>query len=47
MIFAYADPPYVACAHLYPEKTEVDHAALIARLVVEYPDEEILFTQTV
>lgn len=29
---AYADPPYPGCAHLYPEKTEVDHADLIARL---------------
>ena len=38
MIFAYADPPYVGCAGLYPEKTEVDHPRLIARLVAEYPD---------
>jgi hypothetical protein len=38
MKFAIADPPYVGCAHLYPEKTEVDHAALIARLELEYPD---------
>jgi hypothetical protein len=36
--FAYADPPYIGCAKLYPEKTEVDHVALIARLVDEYPD---------
>ena len=28
----YADPPYVGCAHLYPENEEVDHAALIERL---------------
>lgn len=31
--FAYADPPYIGCAHLYPEKAEVDHEALLARLV--------------
>lgn len=33
---AYADPPYPGCAHLYPEKTEVDHAELIARLESEF-----------
>lgn len=38
MRFAYADPPYIGCAHRYPEKTEVDHEALIASLVDEYPD---------
>jgi hypothetical protein len=38
VMFAYADPPYVGCAGLYPEKAEVDHAALIRRLVPEYPD---------
>ncbi|MDP2662778.1 MAG: hypothetical protein Q8R28_18845 [Dehalococcoidia bacterium] len=38
MRFAYADPPYIGQAHRYPEKQEVDHAALIARLVAEYPD---------
>jgi len=32
MRIAYADPPYPGYAHLYPEKTEVDHAKLIARL---------------
>lgn len=32
MRLAYADPPYPGCAHLYPEKTEVDHAELIAQL---------------
>lgn len=32
MRLAYADPPYPGCAHLYPEKTEVDHVALIAKL---------------
>lgn len=38
MRFAYADPPYIGQAHRYPEKTEVDHRALIDRLVAEYPD---------
>lgn len=38
MKFAYADPPYIGCAHLYPEKTEVDHVELVKRLVDEYPD---------
>lgn len=38
MRFAYADPPYVGCAGLYPEKTEVDHGALFARLRDEFPD---------
>jgi hypothetical protein len=32
MRLAYADPPYPGKAHLYPEKTEVDHAELIGRL---------------
>lgn len=30
--FAYADPPYVGQAKLYPEKREVDHVALIESL---------------
>jgi hypothetical protein len=38
MRFAYADPPYIGLAHLYPENTEVDHAALIERLSGEFPD---------
>lgn len=38
MKFAYADPPYLGCAHFYAEKQEVDHAALIARMVEEFPD---------
>lgn len=38
MKFAYADPPYVGCGHRYPEKREVDHAALIDRLYRDYPD---------
>ena len=29
---AYADPPYMGCGKLYPEKAEVDHQALIAEL---------------
>jgi hypothetical protein len=39
---AYADPPYIGCAHLYRDHPdyagEVDHEALIARLVAEFPD---------
>ena len=38
MRFAYADPPYLGCAHFYPENEEVDHAQLIAQLVDEFPD---------
>lgn len=38
MKFAYADPPYPGRASYYSEKTEVDHAALIARLMRDYPD---------
>ena len=38
MIFAYADPPYPGMAHLYPEKTEVNHWELFVRLCDEYPD---------
>lgn len=37
---AYADPPYIGCAHLYRDQPdyggEVDHAALIARLESDY-----------
>lgn len=32
MRLAYADPPYPGMAEHYPEKTEVDHIELIARL---------------
>lgn len=46
MIFAYADPPYPGMAHRYPEKMEVDHAALIARLVADYPDGWALSTNS-
>lgn len=42
MRFAYADPPYVGRASYYrhhPDYAgEVDQAALVARLVAEYPD---------
>jgi len=38
MRFAYADPPYVGVSHRYPEKLEVDHPALVARLIADYPD---------
>lgn len=38
MKVAYADPPYIGQAHRYPEKQEVDHAELIARLEAEFPD---------
>lgn len=38
MRFAYADPPYPGCAHLYPEKTEVNHVDLVRHLASEYPD---------
>jgi len=31
--FAYADPPYPGTAHNYPEKQEVDHLALLERLM--------------
>lgn len=37
---AYADPPYIGCAHLYKDHPdydgEVDHVALIDRLQSEY-----------
>lgn len=34
---AYADPPYPGKAGLYPEGEEVDHRALIDRLLSEFP----------
>jgi hypothetical protein len=46
MRFAYADPPYPGCAHRYPEKTEVDHAELVARLCDEFPDGWALSTHS-
>ena len=37
---AYADPPYIGCAHLYKDHPdyagEVDHVALVARLETEF-----------
>lgn len=36
MRLAYADPPYPGLANLYAERTEVDHADLIASLEREY-----------
>jgi hypothetical protein len=36
MKIGYADPPYIGCAHLYPENREVNHAALMSRLEAEY-----------
>lgn len=40
MRIAYADPPYIGCAHLYADHPdyagEVDHAALIERLQSEF-----------
>ena len=38
MKFAYADPPYVGQAKKHYGEDEVDHEALIGRLVDEYPD---------
>jgi hypothetical protein len=46
MRFAYADPPYPGKAHLYSEKTEVDHVALIRRLTIEYTDGWALSTSS-
>lgn len=40
MRLGYADPPYIGCAHLYADHPdyagEVDHAALIDRLMAEF-----------
>ncbi len=33
MKVAYCDPPYIGCAHRYPEKQEVDHKKLIEDLM--------------
>lgn len=38
MKFAFADPPYIGKAKKHYGMPEVDHPALIARLVAEYPD---------
>lgn len=47
MRFAYADPPYPGCAAFYPENTEVDHAALVGRLMRDYYDGWALSTSSV
>lgn len=47
MRMCYADPPYPGMAHFYEEKTEVDHADLIARLCDEFPDGWALSTASV
>jgi hypothetical protein len=48
VIFAYADPPYPGCAHLYPEKTEVNHAELVTRTLPDRgPDGWALSTSSV
>lgn len=36
MRFAYADPPYPGCGHLYPENQEVDHEWLIKDVLAKY-----------
>jgi hypothetical protein len=36
MNVAYADPPYIGCAHFYPERQEVDHGKLIESLMWNY-----------
>jgi len=36
--FCYADPPYPGRSGYYPERQEVDHAELIARLEAGWPD---------
>lgn len=36
MRLAYADPPYIGCAHLYAENEEVDHVHLLRRLQDEF-----------
>lgn len=46
MRFAYADPPYPGKAGYYPEKQEVDHAELVARLRADYPDGWALSTSS-
>jgi hypothetical protein len=38
MKIAYADPPYIGQAARHYDCAEIDHAALIRRLVVEFPD---------
>ena len=49
MRFAFADPPYLGCGHLYAKHPEAHvwddpetHRALIGRLVADYPDGWVL-----
>lgn len=42
MRFAFADPPYIGQARKHYSCPEVDHAALIKRLVTDYPDGWVL-----
>lgn len=49
MRFAYADPPYPGCAHLYsdtPHVCEVNHDLLIGSLLMHYPDGWALSTSS-
>lgn len=50
MRFAYADPPYPGCAHMYRDHPdfggEVDHGDLIARLVRDFPEAWALSTNS-
>lgn len=38
MRFGYADPPYPGCARRHYQCAEVDHAALVLRMMREYPE---------
>lgn len=46
MRFAYADPPYPGCARRYYNMPEVDHVALVRRMVAEFPDGWALSTSS-
>jgi hypothetical protein len=46
MRFAYADPPYPGLARRYYDCDEVDHRALVAQLVENYPDGWALSTSS-
>lgn len=46
MRIAYADPPYPGCGKLYVEQAEVDHGALVQRLLSEF-DGFVLHTSSV
>ena len=47
MKFAYADPPYPGCAHLFPEQREVNHRDLVTRLMSDNLDGWALSTSSV